>query len=69
MEGQTKCFSDKVKLKEFILTKSLFYEMLKDLSKKMKMMKSMNSKMTTNLQLATTEPKKKQKLKQAKANN
>ena len=29
MEGQIKCFSDKVKLKEFILTKPLFYEMLK----------------------------------------
>ena len=28
MEGKIKCFSDKVKLKEFI-TKSLFYEMLK----------------------------------------
>ena len=29
MEGQTKCFSDKVKLKEFIITKPLLYEMLK----------------------------------------
>ena len=29
MEGQIKCFSDKVKLKEFIITKSLLYEMLK----------------------------------------
>ena len=29
MEGQIKCFSDKVKLKEFIITKSLSYEMLK----------------------------------------
>ena len=29
MEGQIKCFSDKVKLKEFIITKPLFYEMLK----------------------------------------
>ena len=28
-EGQIKCFSDKVKLKEFIITKSLLYEMLK----------------------------------------
>ena len=28
MEGQTKCFSDKVKLKEFIITKPLLYEML-----------------------------------------
>ena len=29
VEGQIKCFSDKVKLKEFIITKSLLYEMLK----------------------------------------
>ena len=29
MEGQIKCFSDKVKLKEFIVTKPLLYEMLK----------------------------------------
>ena len=32
MEGQKKCFSDKVKLKEFIITKPLFYEMLKGLT-------------------------------------
>ena len=29
MEGQIKCFPDKVKLKEFIITKPLSYEMLK----------------------------------------
>ena len=29
MEGQIKCFLDKVKLKEFIFTKPLLYEMLK----------------------------------------
>ena len=29
MEGQIKCFSDKVKLKEFIITKPLLYEVLK----------------------------------------
>ena len=28
MEGQIKCSPDKVKLKEFIITKPLFYEML-----------------------------------------
>ena len=28
MEGQIKCLSDKVKLKEFIITKPLLYEML-----------------------------------------
>ena len=31
MEGEIKCFPDKVKLKEFIITKSLLYEMLKGL--------------------------------------
>ena len=30
MEGQIKCFSDKVKLKKFIITKPLLYEMLKE---------------------------------------
>ena len=30
-EGKIKCFSDKVKLKEFIITKPLLYEMLKGL--------------------------------------
>ena len=29
MEGQIECFSDKVKFKESIITKPLFYEMLK----------------------------------------
>ena len=31
MEGQIKCFSGKVKLKEFIITQPLLYEMLKGL--------------------------------------
>ena len=31
MEGQIKCFPDKVKLKEFIITKPLLYEVLKGL--------------------------------------
>ena len=31
MEGQIKCFPDKVKLKEFIITQPLLYEMLKEL--------------------------------------
>ena len=31
MEEQIKCFPDKVKLKEFIITKPLLYEMLKGL--------------------------------------
>ena len=34
MEGQIKCFSDKVKLKEFIITKPLLYEMLKGFIRK-----------------------------------
>ena len=29
MEGKIKCFSDKIKLKEFNITKPLLYEMLK----------------------------------------
>ena len=32
MEGKIKCFSDKVKLKKFIITKPLLYEMLKGLT-------------------------------------
>ena len=32
MEGQIKCFPDKVKLKEFIITKPLLYEILKGLT-------------------------------------
>ena len=32
VEGKIKCFPDKVKLKEFIITKPLLYEMLKGLS-------------------------------------
>ena len=31
MEGQIKCFPDKVKLKAFIITKPLLHEMLKGL--------------------------------------
>ena len=31
MEGEIKCFPDKVKLKEFISTQPLLYEMLKGL--------------------------------------
>ena len=31
MEGKIQCFSDKVKFKEFIITKPLLYEMLKGL--------------------------------------
>ena len=31
IEGQIKCFPDKVKLKEFIITRPLLYKMLKGL--------------------------------------
>ena len=31
MEGQIKCFPDKIKLKKFIIMKPLLYEMLKGL--------------------------------------
>ena len=58
MEGQIKCFPDKVKLKEFIITKPLLYEMLKRTNKKKKI-KTMNIKMATNSQLSSTESKKK----------
>ena len=50
IEGQIKCFPDKVKLKEFIITKPLLYEMLKGLSKKKKI-KNMNSKNDSKLTL------------------
>ena len=48
MEGQIKCFSDNAKLKKFIITKPLLYEMLKDLPKKKKI-KNMNSKNDSKL--------------------
>ena len=57
MEKTVKVLSEKVKLKEFIITKTLLYEMLKGLIEK-KVIKNMNSKVTTNSQLSTTEPKK-----------
>ena len=45
IKGQIKSFPDKKKLKEFIITKPLLYEMLRDLFKKKKI-KIMNNKMT-----------------------
>ena len=44
MEGQIKCFPDNVKLRDFIITQPLLYEMLKDLSKKKNIIKNTNSK-------------------------
>ena len=43
IKGQIKSFPDKKKLKEFIISKQLLYEMLKDLFKKKKI-KTMNNK-------------------------
>ena len=65
MEGQIKYFPDKVKLKEFTITKPLLYEMLEDLSNRRRS-KTMNSELTTNSQVWTTEHKKKTKTKLSK---
>ena len=61
IEGQIKSFSYKKKLKEFIITKPLSYEMLRDLFRKKKMMKTMNNKMAIKIYLSTTESKKQTK--------
>ena len=58
-EGQIKSFPDKNKLKEFIITKPLLYEMLKGLKKRNKV-KTMN-KMAINTYLSTIESKKQTK--------
>ena len=54
IKGQIKCFSDKVKLKEFLITQPLLDEMLKGLFKKKKM-KTMHVKMAVHSQLSTIE--------------
>ena len=56
MEEQIKSFPDKVKLKKFIITKQLLYEMLKGFKKKKKI-KTMNNKMAKNTNLSTMESK------------
>ena len=58
-EGKIKFFSDKVKLKEFIITKPLLYEMLSYLRKRRSKIGTV--KMTANSQLLTTTPKTKTK--------
>ena len=58
MEGQIKFSPDTVKLKEFIITKPLLYETLRDLFKKKNKIKTMNIQMATNSQLSITESKK-----------
>ena len=49
MEGQIKCFPDKVKLKEFTITKPLLHKMLKGLIEEDQ---NMNIKKATNSQLS-----------------
>ena len=61
VKGQIKIFPDKKKLKEYIITKSLLRESLRDLFKKKKKIKTMNMKMTTNSQSSTTESEKQTK--------
>ena len=53
IEGQIKSFPDKKKLKEFIITKPLLYDMLKGLIKKKT--KTMNNKMAINTSLSIIE--------------
>ena len=61
MEGQRKCLPDKVKLKEFIITKPLLHEMLRELFKKKKKIKTMNNKMAKNIYISTIDSKKQTK--------
>ena len=58
-----KSFPGEKKLKEFIITKPLLYEMLKELKFKKKI-KIMNIKMAINSQLLTTESKTNKQIKQ-----
>ena len=53
LERQINCFPDKVKLKEFIITKPLLYKILKGL-----ILKNKKIKVATNSQQSTTESKK-----------
>ena len=56
MEGQILSFPDERKLKEFIITKPVLYEMLKGLVKKK--IETRNNKMAINTYLSTIESKK-----------
>ena len=58
MEGEIKCFLDKVKRKELIITKPMLCEMLKGLIKKKKEIKTMNIKMIRNSEQSTTKKQK-----------
>ena len=53
IQGNISSFPDKKKLKEFIITKTLLYEMLKGLKKKK--IKTINNKMAINTYLSTIE--------------
>ena len=60
--GQIKSFPEKKKLKEFIITKPLLYEMLRELFKKKKKIKTMNNKMAKeNTYLSIIESQKQTK--------
>ena len=54
IKGQIKSFLDKKKLKEFIITRPLLYEILKGLKEKKKI-KTMNNKMAINTYLSIIE--------------
>ena len=60
IEGQIKSFPDKEKLKEFVITKPLLNEVLKELIYEKKI-KTMHNKMAINTYLSTTESKKQTK--------
>ena len=64
MEGQIKCFPDKVKLKEFIITKPLLYEMLKGFKKKK--IENRNSKNDSKLTVTNNHTQNKNKSKLSK---
>ena len=57
IEEQIKSFPDKKKLKEFITTKLVLYEILKGLLKEENKDKNMNNKMAINTYLPTIESK------------
>ena len=61
IKGQIKSFPDKKKLKEFIITKPLLYEMLKGLISEKKKTKTVSNKMAINTYLSTIESKKQTK--------
>ena len=58
MDGQIKYFPDKVKLKDSSSPSPYYMKCYRDLAKKLKKIKTMNSKITTKSQLSTTESKK-----------